>query len=306
MNENAEEPRPWLRRVSEDCPVAPPRQAWIETSMEWFAGEFGREPLLGGIVLPGPNFQSGYTGTPRQIERLIAGVCTVMSIDRAGLTVEFFDLQDEDDQETRKGGRAVGHYFVRDGRPVIGLDVSEASDADYLTAIIAHELCHVRLLGEHRISRERRDHERLTDLLTVYFGFGIFSTNAALRFGETTRGFSVEPLGYLDERMLNAARNDGYSRVGYLTEPEFGYAMACYAWLREEPDPAWAGRLDPGPRVQLKHGLAYLARCARQGELPTTRSDGVSIAVRVMRPDGLRLPFPVFTRSARPPASPAQ
>lgn len=311
MNENADEPRPWLRTVSEDCPVDPPQQAWIEASMKWFVGEFGREPLLGGIVLPGPNLQSGYTGTPRQIERLIAGVCTVMSIDRSSLTVESFEIREEDDPESRKGRRAVGHYFVRDGRPVIGLDVSEASDADYLTAIIAHELCHVRLLGERRITRERRDHERLTDLLTVYFGFGIFSTNAALRYGETARGFSVEPLGYLDERMLNAARNDGYSRVGYLTEPEFGYAMACYAWLREEADPAWAARLDPGPRVHLRQGLAYLARCARKGSLPTTRSGGISIAVRVRRPpsassDGLRPPFPVFTRSAPPPAAPAR
>ncbi len=44
-----------------------------------------------------------------------------------------------------------------------------------------------------RISADRKDHERLTDLLTVYFGFGVFTTNAALRFGETARGFSVQP-----------------------------------------------------------------------------------------------------------------
>ncbi|WP_165966605.1 hypothetical protein [Actinomadura sp. 7K507] len=69
--------------------------------------------------------------------------------------------------------------------------------------------------------------QRQPDLLTVFFGFGIFSTDAALGFGEGARGFSAQPLGYLDERTLNAARNDGYSRVGYLTEPEFASAMAC-------------------------------------------------------------------------------
>jgi hypothetical protein len=310
MNENADELRPWQRRVSEHCPVSAPRQIWIETSMKWFADEFGREPLDAGIVLQGPNLQSGYTGTPRQIRRLVAGVCTAMSLGSIDLVLEFFDLREMDDAEARKGKRAVGHYYVEDGRPVIGLDVSEASDAGYLTAIIAHELCHVRLLGEGRITRERKDHERLTDLLTVYFGFGIFSTNAALRYGETKRGFSIKPQGYLDERTLNAARNDGYSRIGYLSEAEFAYAMACYAWLRGEPEPEWAADLDPGPRVHLEQGLAYLSRNARRGQLPATRSDGVSVAVlpatKPLRPGGLHLPFPVFTRSTWPPADPVR
>ncbi|WP_021592530.1 hypothetical protein [Actinomadura welshii] len=302
MNENAEETRPWLRVMKEDCPVGAPQQAWIEASMTWFASEFGREPMLGGIVLPGPSLASGYEGTPRQINRLIAGVCTVMSLEPSDLVVEFFDLRDDEDKE---GRRAVGHYSVRYGRPVIGLDVSEASDAEYLTAIIAHELCHVRLLGEGRITTERKDHERLTDLLTVYFGFGIFSTNAALRFADGTPGFSVRPLGYLDERALNAARSDGYSRVGYLTEPEFGYAMACYAWLREETEPSWARHLDPGPRTHLEQGLAYLSRCAPQGRFPTTRTGGVRITVHVRTNTaarGVRRPFPVFTRGGARPA----
>ncbi|GAA4091113.1 hypothetical protein [Actinomadura miaoliensis] len=307
MDENPAEPRPWVQTVSDDCPVSEAQQVWIEASLKWFAGEFGREPLNNGIVLPGPNLFSGYTGTPRQINRLIAAVCTLMSLNPSDLTVEFFDLRDEDDSQVREEKRAVGHYYVRDGRPVIGLDVSEASDADYLTAIIAHELCHVRLLGEGRITAERSDHERLTDLLTVYLGFGIFSTNAALRYGKATRGFSVQPMGYLDERTLNAVRNDGYARIGYLREPEFGYAMACYAWLRHETEPSWAGHLDPGPRAHLRQGLAYLSRHARPGELPTTRTDGIPVSVHLGTKSslpGLHFPFPVFRRSALPPAPP--
>lgn len=304
MSENLEETRPWLRVEKDDCPVSTPQQAWIESSMKWFAGEFGTEPLLGGIVLPGPNLVSGYSGTKRQIGRLIAGVCSVMSVKPSDLIVEFFDLRELKDEQARRGRLAVGHYYVEDGRPVIGLDISEASDPHYLTAIIAHELGHVRLLGEGRITAARKDHERLTDLLTVYFGFGIFSTNAALRFRESARGFSVQPLGYLDERTLNAARNEGYSRLGYLTEAEFGYAMSCYAWLRGETDPDWAGHLDPGPRAHLRQGLRYLSRCAREGELPTTRTDGVPVTINMLRGSpvpGLHIPFPVFTRSTWPP-----
>lgn len=134
------------------------------------------------------------------------------------------------------------------GVAVIGLDRSESADPSYLTAIIAHELGHVRLLAERRISAGRRDHERLTDLLTVYFGFGIFSANAALDYAEAARSWSVHPLGELDERTLNAARNHGYRRLGCLSEHEFGYTLACYCWLREErEEPRWG--LPPDPPI---------------------------------------------------------
>jgi hypothetical protein len=282
MNERRETPPPWSPAFSAECPVGVAHQAWIETSITWFVREFGRDPALRPIVLPRPDLRSAdYTGTPKQINDVVAWVCGLMEIDRSELTVELFDREGED-PPAREGRRAVGHYYVEDGRAVIGLDVTEASDAAYLIAVIAHELCHVRLLGEERITNERKDHERLTDLLTVYFGFGVFSTNAALRFGETTRGFSVQPLGDLDERTLNAARHDDYSRLGYLTEREFGYAMACYAWLRGETEPPWASHLDPGPRTFLRQGLAYLTRATAPGEFPTNRTGAIPVSIRVV------------------------
>jgi hypothetical protein len=60
-------------------------------------------------------------------------------------------------------------------------------------------------------------------------------------------------------------------RLGYLSEQEFAYTLACYCWLRHEPDPAWAVLLDPGPRAYLHQGLAYLASAGSAGELPTER-----------------------------------
>jgi hypothetical protein len=148
-----------------------------------------------------------------------------------------------------------------------------------LVAIIAHELCHVRLLGENRITAARKDHERLTDLLTIYLGFGIFTTNAALSFSEDARGWSIQPRGDMSERIINGARNDGYSRLGYLNEAEFGYALACYCRLRGEITPPWTTYLDPGPRTYLNQGLAYLAHSEPSGGFPTLRTHNVSVRV---------------------------
>ena len=153
------------------------------------------------------------------------------------ITLGLFDGWAEQQEAAKTGrSRAVGHFRIENGRAVIALDQSECADPKLLTAIAVHELCHLRLLGEHRVRAERPDGERLTDLLTVYFGFGIFSTNAAMRFARADRGWSILPVGELDDRTLNAARHEGYQRLGYLSSAEFGYALACYCWLRRDSD----------------------------------------------------------------------
>ena len=43
----------------------------------------------------------------------------------------------------------------------------------------------------------------------------------------------------------------------------YGYGLARYAWLRGEPDPAWARYLDTNPRAFLRRGLRYLAQPAQ-------------------------------------------
>jgi hypothetical protein len=43
----------------------------------------------------------------------------------------------------------------------------------------------------------------------------------------------------------------------------YGYALARYAWLRGETNPAWARYLDTNPRTFLKRGLRYLAQADR-------------------------------------------
>ncbi|MGI8335146.1 hypothetical protein ACRYCC_34780 [Actinomadura scrupuli] len=258
---------PWL--PSTECPVEFEQQSWIETRMHWCAEQFGGPAELGDIALPTQDFfPASYTGTLAQIKELTARVCDLMSVDPAGLIVELFDGAEKG---RASGVRTVGHYTRRNGRAVISLDRDQAADPAYLTAIIAHELGHVRLLGENRVSR-RGDHERLTDLVTVYLGLGIFTTNAAMSYAKAARSWSIQPLGYLDERTLNGAGSDGYFRLGYLREREFGYALACYCRMRGQTTaPAWASYLAPGPRAVLKQGLAFLALEGPGEGLPTVK-----------------------------------
>jgi hypothetical protein len=247
---------------------------WIESSMRWFIDEFGRKVLQRDVILPTADLiPSGYSATPGEIDAVVNRLCNLMLVGPSRIKIDLFDGSAQKQEAARLGkSRTVGHFHMEDGQAIIGLDRSETSDPLLLTAIAVHELCHVRLLGEGRISAKRADQERLTDLLTVFFGFGIFSTNAALRFARARRGWSVLPQGDFDDLTLNAARrNDSYNRLGYLKSQEFGYAMACFCWLRHETDPSWATELNPGPLTYLKQGLAYLKRSSADGEFPTQR-----------------------------------
>ena len=173
-----------------------------------------------------------------QIGAVVDFACARMAVDRTALSLELFDGSAEQLKARRSGQkRTVGHFLMEDGRPVIAIDLAESADPTYVMAIVAHELCHVRLLGQDRIKRTRAEKERLTDLLTVYFGFGALAANGAFRYATGGRSWTVEARGSLDERTLNAPLNDGYQRLGYLNEREFGYALACYSKLRAEPDP---------------------------------------------------------------------
>jgi len=266
-------PKPWLPSATSDCPVDAKTQGWTESSIRWFLGQFGTSVIYRDPVLPTPGFlySTKYSASAGEIQELVAGLFELMLVNPNSFTLELYEGAAEKAVIAASGtSRAVGHFQMTDGRLVISLDQREASDPRHLTAIAVHELCHLRLLGEGRIREDRSDGERLTDLLTVYFGFGVFTTNAAMMFTRAARGFTIVPRGLFDDRTLNAAmHNEGYRRLGYLSSAEFGYALACYCWVRGETEPpGWATYVNPGPRVEMERGLAYLRRTTRRQARP--------------------------------------
>lgn len=261
------QPRPWQKQDVDTCPVTEKQRTWIEHEMLWLADQFGRQIAQGELAVPGPAFYpEDYRPTPEAIRELVRRVETVMGVDPDRITVELFDGGQRASSEPKRHfdkRRAVGHYRYRGSDEYIDIDVTQADDPAVLTAIIAHELAHARLLGEGRCSPDLPRHEELTDLTTVFLGMGIFVANASITFKPTTRGWSAEPLGELSERALLGSGDFSYSHLGYLQEPEYAYAFACLCGLRREQDPAWAVHLDPTLRVLLRRSLAYFKKLAQ-------------------------------------------
>jgi hypothetical protein len=232
------------------CPVPPREQAWIEKMLLWCVDRLGHLPLHRPVVEPTNAFFPGaYLGTEQDVLRTVDQVRAHLAISADRFTVE---VAVDEDMPGELGAmplfpvrRAVvaGHYQQREGRGYVRIDPSQAGDRMRLVAIAAHELCHELLLGRGGVpGADGDDHEPLTDLLTVYTGFGVFTANAAFDFeAYNAGGWRIRSLGYLSEAM-------------------FGYALACYAWMRGEaaPEPAWARYLDTNPRGYMKQGAKFL------------------------------------------------
>ncbi len=74
-----------------------------------------------------------------------------------------------------------GLYQDEGGVYRIWIEVTNLDAPFSIVATCAHELAHVVLLGQGRISPDAEDHEQLADLLPVFFGLGVFSANAVIR-----------------------------------------------------------------------------------------------------------------------------
>jgi hypothetical protein len=232
------------------CPVKTQEKVWIEERMEWLCQEFSYERMAHAtVVLPTKEFfPDAYDGSEVALRKLLDRVCGYMDIDPQRIEMRLYS-------EHRRDKLAPGIYVANEGdgtaglyqkgaRHIVSLEVSDRRDPISLLATIAHELCHARLIGEGRISRDVEDHEPLTDLATVFFGLGVFNANSVVR----------------ESRWADA---DGWSgwrmnRQGYLTEPMFGYALALFAWARNEANPPWQRHLRLNVRTVFKKGLGYL------------------------------------------------
>ena len=236
-------------------PVEAPEKEWIEKSFLWLLQTFGEaEFLRRPTMLPNATFfPDQYRGTEDDAVILVRRVCQHMGVDPDTVEVRF--MVNRDDTAERHGlpgstehSGAAGLYFNRrtpENRHLIALSVFNLNNPTKLVATVAHELGHVLLLGGGKLSPEDDGHEPLTDLLTVFWGLGIFTANASFQFTQ-----------WQDHR------HHGWraSRLGYLSEEMFGYSLAVYAWLRGETKPAWPGHLAMNVGIYFKRSLQYLEK----------------------------------------------
>lgn len=234
------------------CPVDAETKEWIENAFNWLIEEMGPDELQStDVILPTEEyFPDPYSGSRADIRTMLNRVCGYMDVDPGLVEVRFYANEDGTQLHPlagteRSDGHALGTYHKCDGKYVVSLDTLQAANPEVMVATIAHELGHVILLGEERLDPEYPDHEPMTDLLTVFYGMGIFNANSVFSFEQWTN---------------NQAQGWQANRRGYLTEEMFGYALALFAYARGESKPEWSGYLNTNIRSYFKSSLKYLLK----------------------------------------------
>ena len=235
----------WLFPPS--CPCDPAAKAWVEERLQWLSEEFDDNAFNGRrLVLPIPEFfPEPYDGSKRAVRILLDRICGYMDVVPSLVALKFVSdrcnvwLVNDAGQYLP---HVAGSYGEGERKFIIRIGASQISEPMDLVGTMAHELAHVRLLGEARVMREEYDNELLTDLTTVFFGLGIFLAN-------TPRNWESQHTKWPGTNLIKSE---------YMTRPMFAYALAHLAWFRGEKNPSWMKHLHWNARPDLKQALRFL------------------------------------------------
>lgn len=212
----------WLQSKSA---LSQSQKDWIDQRFLWLLSQFGDARLQRSAILPTEEFfPDRYRATREDADRLFGRVCDYVGVERSRVDLRFFASSATTVGTSSFGpsgdsGSALGVYENNGDLIRVWIEESRLADTESLVSTMSHELGHVLLLADRRCDADLADHEPLTDLLTVFLGFGVFTANSALRESNwqhlNTSGWSM-------------------ARQGYLTMDELAYALAVYADVRED------------------------------------------------------------------------
>lgn len=219
---------------------------WINESFNWIINEFGDENILNSeIIIPiKDKIPVNINQTESCAKELVGFVASKMHLNKDLIEVDFYNQSQMEldnnfiTQQYEEVDYSSGQYWgkSKNGKYQISLEVSQLNNPVALIATIAHELAHIKLLGENRI--EAND-EFLTDLIPIFYGFGIFNANSIFQYQQDSSGWRTSSQGYLNETM-------------------YGFALAKFSLYRNDDDYEWSKYLTPTIKEEFERSMIYI------------------------------------------------
>lgn len=142
-------------------------------------------------------FPDEWPGTVRGVRMLIRRLMHYAELDAVPIELELFDsnapgirVDDGGSGGFHEHNVAAWYAGIEDERIHFGLDVRRTRDPVELTGVLAHEVAHAYREHHGLMARDRDIEEELTDLTTIYLGFGVFSASSAFVY-QTSGGFEA-------------------------------------------------------------------------------------------------------------------
>jgi len=230
-------------------PVSDDQRKWLEHAFMYLLDQFDYEKItMRQVYTPQEFFSYDFSNNSQTID-VAKQIAETMEIDFNEIQIDFFSSgmqgyygatgdilymgQEEGSQNP------TGQYFEKndDGKYLIALADNLYKDPEGLISTISHEFSHIKLLGEKRIEQ---NNEHLTDIVPLVFGLGIFSANSAFKFTTSRSGWS-------------------HSQSGYLSQMDWGYLFALYAYIRYEEKPDWLKYLNKEIQNDFISSASFIA-----------------------------------------------
>ena len=177
---------------------APLEREWLAAALETLIAARGEETFLTApLLFPEDRFfPDRFTPDAPGVAALAKRLLGYAGLSHLGVHIDTFENEQEiqelglDGKASKWSHRGAAAWFagIERGTCLFGIETSKLSDALGLVAAMAHEVCHA-FRQAHRLVRPERDmEEKLTDVTTVYLGFGVLTTAAAQRYITQSHG----------------------------------------------------------------------------------------------------------------------
>ena len=233
--------------------ISPPIEyrliAWLDNAYQWLIKEFGVDIIKYKKVLRPINedFPLDFENNEATALKLLPIIADQMDMDHKKIQLHFYEdnlieLQNDLIQkiytQRENPNTYTGFYAGMDplGNHIIYLDRAKFLFPENMIATIASKLAHVILYTKN--IREYNGY--LVDLLTVFYGLGIFNANASFRLFNSNEGWR-------------------FIKQGHFKQQAWAYALAQYCVIRqEEKNCSWSQYLTPNIKSDFIKSLDYI------------------------------------------------
>lgn len=210
-----------------DARLDPYAREWLIESLAQLVRRQGHERLLMAPLLTATPacFPDRWTPDAAGARGMIHRLLGYAGLGSYRLRIETYELERQQDHldgvgvkaGSRKQGAAAWFGGIDAGELHFGIEVDGLKEPEPLAGTLGHEVSHA-YRHHHGLQVRSNDlEEKLTDLTTVYLGFGILATNRSYQ--------------YRAQGDFNAAQWS-HSRAGYLSLDEMSFLLAVQAVLR--------------------------------------------------------------------------